>query len=392
MADPTGGSPTPAVGSAVLLLAGGALFGWAYDGSGGGGGHVVSLALSALAYWPAVMVLVGVATALFPPRDLGPYGGRAGATQGGGVDRSGTTGSQRRCEMSRTIVVGYDGSAHAADALTWAAREAAREHLPLRIVHVTRTVVDGFVVGDRPLDLSAQAGGQVLADATERAYAVDGDLEVSTQLEVRESVAAVLTEQSADARLLVVGSRGRGGFAGLLLGSVSIAVATHAHCPVVVVRRHTEAAPSAGLPVVVGVDGSPTSQRAVDLAFDQASRRGVPLVAVHAWELPAMMGPVPPWMPEEIEELRVAEKALLSESLAGHAERYPDVEVRPVVRRGGAAHVVLSAAVDAELLVVGSRGRGGFRGLLLGSVSQAVLHHATCPVVVVHPEPAAETH
>jgi nucleotide-binding universal stress UspA family protein len=97
-------------------------------------------------------------------------------------------------------------------------------------------------------------------------------------------------------------------------------------------------------------------------------------------------------MPEEVEELRMAEKALLSESLAGHAERYPDVEVHAVVRRGAPAQVVLAAADDAELVVVGSRGRGGFRGLLLGSVSQTVLHHAVCPVVVVHPDQDAGTH
>ncbi|NUU17573.1 universal stress protein [Cellulomonas humilata] len=294
--------------------------------------------------------------------------------------------------MDRTIVVGYDGSAHAADALTWAAAEAGRAHLPLQVVHVQRTIVDRFVVSDRPQDMEPQVSNEVLADAVERAHAVDPDIEVSTRLAAHESVASVLTEASARARLLVVGSRGRGGLEGALLGSVSLTVATHAHCPVVVVRRHAEAAaPPARRPVVVAVDGSPTSVRAVDLAFDQASRLGAPLVAVHAWELPALMGPVPPWMPEEVDDLRTAERALLAESLAGHAERYPDVEVHAVVRRGAPAHVVLSAAADAELLVVGSRGRGGFRGLLLGSVSRTVLQHAVCPVVVVHPDQSSET-
>ena len=132
--------------------------------------------------------------------------------------------------------------------------------------------------------------------------------------------------------------------------------------------------------------------RAVDFAFDQADRLGAPLVAVHSWELPPMMGPVPGWMPDEVEELRMAEKVLLSESLAGHSDRYPDVEVRPVVLRGGAAHAVLATAEDAQLLVVGSRGRGGFRGLLLGSVGQAVVHHATCPVAIVHPARTTERH
>ncbi|KQS97325.1 universal stress protein [Cellulomonas sp. Leaf395] len=285
--------------------------------------------------------------------------------------------------MNREIVVGYDGSNHADEALVWAARAARRRHAPLRIVHVARTFLDGYVIADRPSDLTAQVGGQVLADGIERLRAIDPDLEVTTQLEPQDSVAAVLTEASRSAGLLVVGSRGRGGFAGLLLGSVSVTVASHAHCPVVVVRTNPATAGEPGRPVVVGVDGSPASVSAVDYAFDQASRWGLPLVAVHAWELPSLFGPVPPWMPEEVEEMRMAEKALLSESLAGHMERYPDVNVTSMVHRGGPAHVILTAAADAELLVVGSRGLGGFRGLLLGSVSQAVLHHATCPVVVV---------
>ena len=287
--------------------------------------------------------------------------------------------------MNREIVVGYDGSTHADEALAWAARAARRRHAPLRIVHVARTFLDGYVIADRPSDLTAQVGGQVLADGIERLRAIDPDLEVTTQLEPQDSVAAVLTEASRNAGLLVVGSRGRGGFAGLLLGSVSVTVASHAHCPVVVVRTNPATAGEPGRPVVVGVDGSPASVSAVDYAFDQASRWGLPLVAVHAWELASLFGPVPPWMPEEVEEMRMAEKALLSESLAGHMERYPDVNVTAMVHRGGPAHVILTAADDAELLVVGSRGLGGFRGLLLGSVSQAVLHHATCPVAVVHP-------
>jgi nucleotide-binding universal stress UspA family protein len=294
--------------------------------------------------------------------------------------------------MTRPIIVGYDGSTHADGALTWAAREAARVHAPLRVVHVEHTLVDGYVIADRPLDLAARVGDRVLERAVQRAHGVEPDIEVTTQLALQESAPAVLVQASGDARLLVVGSRGRGGFAGLLLGSVSIAVAAHAHCPVVVVRRHRSWAGSPPVrPVVVGVDSSATSARAVGFAFDQASRLGAPLVAVHGWELPTMIGQVPPWRPAEIEELRVAEKVLVSESLAGHAERYPDVDVRPLVLPGAPAHVLLAAAEDAQLLVLGSRGMGGFRGLLLGSVSQAVLHHATCPVAVVHPDLATGT-
>ncbi|MBO3085675.1 universal stress protein [Cellulomonas fengjieae] len=270
--------------------------------------------------------------------------------------------------MNGAIVVGYDGSPQAQQALAWAAQEARRERRALRLVHV------------------GEGDGQSLDAAVERVRSEAPGVEVTADVEADRSVPRALIRLSSDAHLLVVGSRGRGGFEGLLLGSVSSAVAAHAHCPVVVVRQVPDASSTSGVrPVVVGVDGSPTSVRAIDLAFDQASWRNAPLVAVHAWDLPAMMGPVPPWTLEEVEQLLVTEKAVVAESLAGHADRYPDVKVETVVQLGAPAPVVLDAASDAQLLVVGSRGRGGFGGLLLGSVSQVVVSHASCPVVVVQP-------
>ncbi|GEL97284.1 universal stress protein [Cellulomonas terrae] len=275
--------------------------------------------------------------------------------------------------MSGHIVIGYDGSPEAQEALEWAADEARRERRPLRIVHV------GL----------GQGGGRSLTEGVERVRSAAPDVEITSSLELRDSVPGTLVDMSTDARMLVVGGRGLGGFAGLLLGSVSTAVAAHARCPVVVVR-HRPGSSSVPLarPVVVGVDGSRTSTSAVDLAFDLASRREAPLLAVHAWEMPALLGPTPAWTPDEIADRLVAEKALLAESLAGHADRYPDVEVRSTVRLGGAAEIVLAASGDAQLVVLGSRGRGGFTGLLLGSVSHAVVHHATCPVAIVHPHHA----
>ncbi|WP_315093851.1 universal stress protein [uncultured Cellulomonas sp.] len=277
--------------------------------------------------------------------------------------------------MSSPVVVGYDGSPEAQEALRWAAQEAGRTHRPLRLVHV------GL----------GQGGAQSLSDGVERARTVAPGVEVTSALDLGASIAGALVDQSTGAHLLVVGARGLGGFAGLLLGSVSTAVAAHSRCPVVVVRHRPgpSVVPEAR-PVVVGVDGSMTSLRAVDLAFDQAAQRRAPLRAVHAWQLPVRLGSAPVWTGSEIEQQLATEKALLAESLAGHMEQYADVEVLPSVGLGGPAEVVLAASDDAQLLVVGSRGRGGFRGLLLGSVSQAVVHHATCPVVVVHPaEPPA---
>lgn len=272
--------------------------------------------------------------------------------------------------MNGQIVVGYDGSAEAQEALGWAADEARRERRPLHVVHV------GL----------GQGGARSLTEGVERARSSAPDVEITSSLELRDSVPGTLVDASTDARMLVVGARGLGGFAGLLLGSVSTAVAAHARCPVVVVRRRpSSSSVPLARPVVVGVDGSRTSVSAVDLAFDLASRREAPLLAVHAWEMPALLGPTPPWTPDEIADRLVGEKALLAESLAGHCDRYPDVEVRSSVRLGGAAEVVLAASGDAQLVVLGSRGRGGFTGLLLGSVSHAVAHHATCPVAIVHP-------
>ena len=285
--------------------------------------------------------------------------------------------------MNRTIVVGYDGSSHADQALTWAAREAGRLSRALHVVHVARSFVDDYVVADRHLDVTAQLGAEVLAAGVERAYAVDPDLDVTTRLEVGESVPAVLTDASTHARLLVVGSRGRGGLAGLLLGSVSAAVAAHAHCPVVVVRgRPSQASESSVRPVVVAVDGSPTSARAVDLAFDQASG------SAPRWS-PCTRGSCPRWRARSpgggrrrSRSSRSPRRLCSPRAWPGARSGIPRSRCGPSCTAAVPAQVVLATAEDAELLVVGSRGRGGFRGLLLGSVSHTVLHHSTCPVLV----------
>ena len=192
--------------------------------------------------------------------------------------------------------------------------------------------------------------------------------------------------------MLVVGSRGLGGFTGLLLGSTGIQLATHSVCPVVVVRPPDDAA-TAGAEagrVVVGVDGSPASEAAVAFAFEQAAWRGVGLTAVMAWDMayldvPGRVGSIPEGVLTAGQE---AAQASLGESLAGWREPYPDIDVRARTDMGNAARVLLDASPGACLLVMGSRGRGGFGSLLLGSVSHAVLHHAHCPVAVVRPSPA----
>jgi nucleotide-binding universal stress UspA family protein len=209
------------------------------------------------------------------------------------------------------------------------------------------------------------------------------------------SAAGALVELSSDACLVVVGGRGAGGFAGLALGSVAAQVVRHAHAPVVVVRPpvvgtavEAPCQPAPHLaPIVVGVDGSATSATALEFAFDEAAARGVPLIAIYAWWLLPLgnLGPTTPLHWESTEALEEAQR-ILSEATAGWSEKYPDVTVLPIAEHSmNPAWSLIEASRRAGLLVVGSRGRGGFASLLLGSVSATVVAHAACPVAVVRP-------
>jgi nucleotide-binding universal stress UspA family protein len=188
-----------------------------------------------------------------------------------------------------------------------------------------------------------------------------------------------LVDLTKEAEMIVVGTRGIGALGRSLMGSVSSALVRHAHCPVAVIHEDEAMRPEvAKLPVLVGIDGSPTSELATAIAFDEASRRGVDLVALHAWgdwgsyEVPGLNRPV----------LEQEESEVLAERLAGWQERHPDVSVRRVVTRGQPARQLVEASEDAQLVVLGSHGRGGFAGMFLGSVSSAVLQSATIPVIV----------
>jgi nucleotide-binding universal stress UspA family protein len=287
--------------------------------------------------------------------------------------------------MSKPVVVAVDGSESALRATRWAAEEAARRGRALRIVHayqwppVAGPTLASFETGFEAVRATAET---VVRDAL--AAVADGASGLRCETEVvLGGTVPTLRSESERAALLVLGSRGLGGFSGLLAGSVTVALAAHGHCPVAVIRDE----PPAEGPVVVGVDGSPASEAAIGFAFEEAALRGCELVAVLAWTdgvFPVgpsgVEYPVIDWTPfaEQAEEL-------LGERLAGWAEKYPEVVVRRRIERDRPAVALLDAAKDARLLVVGSRGRGGFAGLTLGSVSQAVLHHAPCPVVVARP-------
>jgi nucleotide-binding universal stress UspA family protein len=282
------------------------------------------------------------------------------------------------------IVVGVDGSPASRVAVDWAARDAIMRHIPLTLVHVQPSAEVAMWI-DVPIpdgfwQSTARHAQQVIADALGVAHAAAGDRPIDvTSLTLVGNSVSNLVDLSKDAELVVVGCRGLGVVGSRLLGSVSAGVTRHAHCPVVVVHdedplmEHPSKAP-----VVVGIDGSPVSELATKIAFDEASRRGVDLVAVHTW---IDVGPAGVVTIDWASLKPIAEEAL-AERLAGWQERYPDVTVHRVVTQDRPAHQLLKQAESAQLVVVGSHGRGGFAGLLLGSVGSAVVEQARQPVII----------
>ncbi|GAA1535328.1 universal stress protein [Dactylosporangium maewongense] len=290
-------------------------------------------------------------------------------------------------EHKHDVVVGVDGSPESLAAVDWAAWDTARRGRRLHIVHAYAWPVAHPSLGARRTpaldELVRHAADTVVDTAVARARTVSSQLPITTDTPI-EPAAAALVHASGWAGTVVVGSRGLGGFGGLLLGSVGAQVAAHAAGPVVVVRQGEPAGAVEAGRVVVGVDGSHDAEHAMRFAFEQASFRGVGLTAVHTYRWPESTGPgdmLP--LVYDTEDLLDDERRALAESVCGWADKYPDVDVRRRTVRGGAASVLRRLSHGAELMVVGSRGRGGFTGLLLGSVSQALIHHAACPVAVV---------
>ncbi|GAA2777164.1 universal stress protein [Mycolicibacterium pallens] len=278
------------------------------------------------------------------------------------------------------IIVGVDGSPAAQVAVGWAVREAALHKVPLTLLHVVSPTVSVFPGVEVPSGFEVwqqDEGRDILQSARAMACRVTEADPIEINSEMMNGVAAItLADLSKDAQLVVVGAHGRGR-ARRLLGSVSSALSHHGHCPVAVIHDDNVYPPAAA-PVVVGIDGSPCSESATAIAFDEASRRGVELVAVHActnwdgWNYPDVDWPAIESQGEEV----------LGERLAGWGERYPDVVVRRVVVGHGAADRLIEESKQAQLIVVGSHGRGGFAGMLLGSVSAAVVQSVRIPVLI----------
>jgi nucleotide-binding universal stress UspA family protein len=290
------------------------------------------------------------------------------------------------------IVVGIDGSPSAVDAALWGAREANERRSRLHLVYAYEWA-DGVAPGRAALrantryrDVFLQCARESVQEAAGQVRVEVPDVAMSTELVVGRPV-ELLTERSTEASLVVVGSRGLGGVSGLLLGSVSVGLVSHAKCPVVVVRGEEhrsaggECGSGVGAPVVVGLDGSPMSEAALAYAYDAASAYGSPLVAVHAWHVATEDSRLFPYIDQDA--VREDEDRLLAEQVAGWGEKYPDVLIRREVVDARPAHALLDQSAHARLLVVGARGRGGMAGLLLGSTSQALIQRASCPVAVV---------
>ncbi|HUC27325.1 MAG TPA: universal stress protein [Streptosporangiaceae bacterium] len=283
----------------------------------------------------------------------------------------------------RGIIAGYDGSGGSAEALDWAVREARLRNLPLTVCHAwtcgyATPKADAADVaapfeGVGVVDPAREHAGEVLDLGVRRAQACDPAV-TARPLLVCHPAARALCEQCAGADMLVVGARGAGGLAGLLLGSVSLQVAAHALAPVTVVRGRWR--PVLGhdpRPVVIGTDGSAAARAALAFAVEAASLRDVPLVAVCALsDAAGVLGTA-----------RSIEADFITATGKVQAD-HPEVLVQKRVEQGAPRSALLAAASQSQLLVVGARGRGGLPEMMLGSVSLAVLHHAPCPVTVVH--------
>lgn len=292
--------------------------------------------------------------------------------------------------LENTVVVGVDGSAASIGAVAYAANTAATRGIPLLLVTSYTMPAAMFAEGMIPpqpvYDELERECQPIIEKARATAAEVAPDIEVSHAV-VEGNPAQVLIDYSRKAKLIVLGSRGLGGIKGMVLGSVSAAVASHAFCPIVVTREDTDDPGRSG-PVVVGIDGSEISAKATEWAFAEASARATPLIAVHTWMDPQVQAAAAgiSLTEDDWKQLEDQQLQTLSERLAGFSDRYPDVEVQRFVTRDRAVRALVEQATNAQLVVVGSHGRGGFAGMVLGSTSRALLQAAPCPVMVVRPE------
>lgn len=289
------------------------------------------------------------------------------------------------------VVVAVDGSPASEAAVRWAANTAHKRDIPLRLAASYTMPQFLYAEGMVPPQELFDDLQRETVDTVDAAR--DIALEVAPELRIGHAVAEgspidMLLEMSKEATMIVMGSRGLGGLSGMVLGSVSGAVVSHAHCPVVVVREDSAVTEENKYgPVVVGVDGSDVSKEATEVAFQEAQARGAELIAVHTWMDTQVQGPGAGFTVTDDywEEVQKEKAEVLEGYLADGREAHPDVKVRTVIARDRPVRALTEAAQAAQLLVTGSHGRGGFKGMLLGSTSRALLQAAPCPMMVVRP-------
>lgn len=292
----------------------------------------------------------------------------------------------------RIIVAAVDGSEASHTAVRWAANTAMKRGEPLRLAASYAMpqflYAEGMVPPQELFDDVQKETMDKIDEARAIAHEVAPEIKIGYTI-AEGSPIDMLLDMSHDVTMIVMGSRGLGGLSGMVMGSVSAAVVSHATCPVVVVREDSAVLDSTKYgPVVVGVDGSGVSEKATEYAFAEAEARGAELNAVHTWmdmqvqtSLAGLAAAQQQW--ETVEE---EQTALLDERLAPFIERHPHVKVNKIVTRDRPVRALVDASEGAQLLVVGSHGRGGFKGMLLGSTSRALLQSAPCPMMVVRPD------
>jgi len=300
---------------------------------------------------------------------------------------------QKRADMWHpprgAILVCVDGSAAALGAVRWAARDAVLRGAPLALVHISDAALpEWFEIAAPPgfRQWQGQRARDFIATAitvAEECTAASGPVQIDSQV-FNSAIVPTLVGLSAEVEMLVVGHRGHGGvLAGGGLGSVSSALVYHAHCAVAVTHDdQTVNGHVARAPVLVGIDGSPASEAATAIAFSEASRRGVALMALHVWTEPWVSGYWGSFQDATWDARLSEEEESLAERLAGWPERYPEVPIRRIIEIGDPARCLIEASKQAQLLVVGSHGCSWFRGKLLGSVGAAAVSRAKVPVIV----------
>lgn len=280
------------------------------------------------------------------------------------------------------ILVGVDGSVESDAAVCWATREATMRGTAITLMHVIPPVPE-WPTPSRQVEIAEvweQSAHDVIEQARKLVFANVGESEtpdVRTEVPC-SSVVPMLIGASTRAQMIVMGSRGMGALGRFLLGSVSSGLVRHAHCPVAVIHADGGSVDDKA-PVLVGVDGSAASEGAIELAFDEASRRGVDLVALHAWSDVGVF----PILGMDWREYETQGAEVLAERLAGWQQDYPDVHVHRRLVCDKPAHWLIEESQHAQLVVVGSHGRGGFPGMLLGSVSSALAQSAKAPLIIV---------